>query len=255
MTNQHYSGCQNLGGILEHEKATIETNIAHLDRVMAPVERHEPNMHEQDKMQIRKREMRGQIDSYWKDLKLPVSKRDQIETFFSRLCTEADTIMNTIMNSMKIQSHEKQSRLSISFYELATKVLQTIPAEVKKNLLDGSPSSTFTEVSYEEMRALKNAKSALNCLAELGEMLEQEKANIETNIAHVDQVRGTNGNGHEPNLQSNMGNQRLPAWFQSCATLKNTDRASCIKEIQSDEKQSHLSIYFHEVGMAAKPSF
>ena len=29
------------------------------------------------------------------------------------------------------------------------KVLETIPAEVKKYLLDGSPSATFTEVSYE----------------------------------------------------------------------------------------------------------
>ncbi|GKB17146.1 F-box domain containing protein [Tanacetum coccineum] len=64
------------------------------------------------------------------------------------------------------------------------KVLQTIPAEVKKYLLDGSPSATFTEVSYEEMRASKNAKSALSCMAELGEMLEHEKA-IETNMDRV----------------------------------------------------------------------
>ncbi|GJR77099.1 F-box domain containing protein [Tanacetum coccineum] len=64
-------------------------------------------------------------------------------------------------------------------------VLQTIPAEVKKYLLDGSPSATFTEVSYEEMRASENAKSALSCMAELGEMLEHEKANIETNMDRV----------------------------------------------------------------------
>ncbi|GJV32617.1 hypothetical protein Tco_1393017, partial [Tanacetum coccineum] len=65
---------------------------------------------------------------------------------------------------------------------------QTIPAEVKKYLLDGSPSATFTEVSYEEMKALKNAESALNCMTELGEMLEHEKANIKTNIGHLDRV-------------------------------------------------------------------
>nr|GEW15638.1 nucleosome assembly protein 1,4 [Tanacetum cinerariifolium] len=39
----------------------------------------------------------------------------------------------------------KQSRLSFYFHELATNVLQTIPAQVKKYLLDGSPSATFTE--------------------------------------------------------------------------------------------------------------
>ncbi|GJT08354.1 F-box domain containing protein [Tanacetum coccineum] len=66
------------------------------------------------------------------------------------------------------------------------KVLQTIPAEVKKYLLDGSPSATFTEVSYEEMRASENAKSALSCMAELGEMLEHEKANIETNMDRIE---------------------------------------------------------------------
>lgn len=131
--------------MLEHEKANIETNIGHLDRVITPMECHEPNMHEQDKMQINKWEMRDQINSCWEDLceqihdrrvitydinnklrniqelltKLPASKRSQIETSFSQLCTEADTVMNAIMNSMKIQSDEKQSRLSILFHELA----------------------------------------------------------------------------------------------------------------------------------------
>ncbi|GJV34015.1 hypothetical protein Tco_1394415 [Tanacetum coccineum] len=134
-----------LGVMLEREKANIETNIAHLDRVMTPMECQEPNMHEQDKMQINKREIDCQIHSYWKDLsaqiehgksktssivsklcrikelltELPASRRSQIEKSFSRLCTEADIVMNAIMNSMKIQSDEKQSRLSIYFYEVA----------------------------------------------------------------------------------------------------------------------------------------
>lgn len=131
--------------MLEHKKANIATNIGHLDQVTTPMECHEPNMHEQDKMQINKWEMRDQIDSCWKDLraqiddrqikiyriikmlreiqelltKLPASKRSQIETSFSQLCTEADTVMNAIMNSMKIQFDEKQSLLSIYFHELA----------------------------------------------------------------------------------------------------------------------------------------
>ncbi|GJR77098.1 hypothetical protein Tco_0089463 [Tanacetum coccineum] len=49
-------------------KANIETNIAHVDQVMAPMECHEPSMHEQDKMKINKSEMRDQINSCWKDL-------------------------------------------------------------------------------------------------------------------------------------------------------------------------------------------
>ncbi|GKD45009.1 hypothetical protein Tco_1269654 [Tanacetum coccineum] len=137
-----------LGVMLEREKANIETNIAHLDRVMTPMECHEPNMHEQDKMQINKREIDCQIHSYWKDLsaqiehgkskksktssivsklcrikelltELPASRRSQIEKSFSRLCTEANIVMNAIMNSMKIQSDEKQNRLSIYFHEVA----------------------------------------------------------------------------------------------------------------------------------------
>lgn len=116
--------------MLEHEKANIETNIGHMDLVMIPVVCHEPNMHEQDKMQMDK--MKNEIDSCWEDLcaqielwkaktstsniisklclieelltKLPTSKRAQIETSFSKLCREADMVMNAIMNSMKIQS-------------------------------------------------------------------------------------------------------------------------------------------------------
>ena len=119
-----------LGVMLEHEKSNIETNVVHMDQVMTPMECHEPNMHEQDKMQINKWETMTQISSCWQDLsaqikhgevktyditlklccieqlltELPASKRSQIETSFSKLCTEADTVMNAIMNSMKIQS-------------------------------------------------------------------------------------------------------------------------------------------------------
>nr|GEW73192.1 hypothetical protein [Tanacetum cinerariifolium] len=96
-------------------------------------------------MRIGKKKMRSQINSCWKDpsahiisrkekttdiistlcyiqkllTKLPKSKRAQIKASFARLCTDADIVMNAIMNSMKIQSDEKQSRLSIYFHDLA----------------------------------------------------------------------------------------------------------------------------------------
>ncbi|PWA45366.1 hypothetical protein CTI12_AA518480 [Artemisia annua] len=162
-------------------------------------------------------------------------------------------------------------------------VPDTITAEVKKYLLDGSPSATFTEVSYEGMHfcsngprrvlegyapyvfyttrrilgyaraypcyklgpplALRYAEAALHCMAELREMLEHEKANIETNIAHMDRVM-TPMECHKPNMheqdkmkidkmrneiascwedlsaQKEMGKQRLLILFQSCASLK-----------------------------------
>ncbi|GKB44352.1 hypothetical protein Tco_0889294, partial [Tanacetum coccineum] len=126
-----------LGVMLEREKANIETNIANLDRVMTPMKCHE----EQDKMQINKWQIECQMHRYWKDLsaqiehgkaktsgiisklcyiqelltELPASKRDQIEASFARLCTETDIVMDAIMNSMKTQSEEKQSRFKYLF--------------------------------------------------------------------------------------------------------------------------------------------
>ncbi|GJY40565.1 hypothetical protein Tco_0427835 [Tanacetum coccineum] len=190
-----------LGEMLEHEKANIKTNIGHLDRVMAPMECHKRNMH----------------------FKVVAH---QIETSFSRLCREADIVMNAIMNSMKIQSDEKQNRLSIYFHELATKVLQTIPAEVKKYLLEGSPSATFTEVSYEEMRALKDAESALNCMAEL--------ANIETNIAHLDQFEicdQIDSYWKDLSAQIKHGKSKTSSIVSKLCRIEELLTASCIKEV------------------------
>ena len=80
----------------------------------------------------------------------------------------------------------------------------------------------------QEMRALKNAESALNCMAELREMLEHEKAN---NVAHLDRLM-TPMEYHEQDkmqiskkisnqIRSNKGKPKTLTLFQSCATLKN----------------------------------
>ncbi|PWA93533.1 F-box domain, Leucine-rich repeat domain, L domain-like protein [Artemisia annua] len=283
---------EELGVMLEKEKANIKTNIAHLDRVMTPVESQEPNMHEQDKMQINAWAILIQIYSCWKVLsdqikdgkaktfgiisnlchieelltKLPASKSAQIETSFSRLYTEADVVMNAIMNSMKIQFDEKQSRL----------------------------------------KEMKYAESALNYMVELREMLEHEKANMETNIAYMDRVM-TPMECHEPNMHEQdkmqiskkMRNQIDSCWKDLRAQIehgksKTSDIISwlcrieglltklpeskgdqieksfsrlcteadtvmnniidCVK-IQSEEKRSRLSIYCHDLAMAVKPSF
>ncbi|GJV00764.1 hypothetical protein Tco_1330034 [Tanacetum coccineum] len=268
-------------------------------RVTSPMECHLPNMHEQDKMQ-NKWEMRDQIDSCLKDLgapinhgesltsniismlcdikhlltELPASKRAQIEKSFSRLCTDADTLMNTIMTSVKIQFDQKQSRLSFYFHELATK----------------------------EMRASKNAASALKCMTQLGVILEREKANIETNIAHLDRV-STPMECHEQykmqiamremtsqidswweDLSAQIEDVKFKTWaimtdlcdIEELLTVLPASKRAQIEasfsrlcteadivmnaimnsmKIQSDEKQSRLSIYFHELAIAANPSF
>ncbi|PWA57319.1 F-box domain, Leucine-rich repeat domain, L domain-like protein [Artemisia annua] len=134
---------------LEHEKVKLETYRAHMDRGNSPIESYEPNMHEQgnvraDNMQINKREKINEVNSYWKDLsdhialgkaktsdiiyelldikplltELPASKRAHIEASYSSLCAVAKTVMNEIMDCMKIQSDKEQSRLRSTFMNL-----------------------------------------------------------------------------------------------------------------------------------------
>ncbi|KAI7751517.1 hypothetical protein M8C21_022429 [Ambrosia artemisiifolia] len=62
-----------------------------------------------------------------------------------------------------------------------------VSTEVINYLLDGSPTATFTLISYEEIKekqqkvqAIENAAKAQKLMAKLQVMLEQEKANIET---------------------------------------------------------------------------
>ncbi|PWA38527.1 F-box domain, Leucine-rich repeat domain, L domain-like protein [Artemisia annua] len=183
--------------------------------------------------------------------------------------------------------------LKVYPYNYWVEVPETIPAEVKKYLLDGSPSATFTEVSCEEMRALENVKSALKCMVEFREMLEHEKANIETNIVHMheqdklkinkremmDQIDSCwkdlsaqieHGKSKTSGIISKLCHieqllKELPAskraqieklFSRLCmeADTVMNNIIDCVK-IQSEEKQSRLSIYCHDLAMAAKPSF
>ncbi|GKA16862.1 hypothetical protein Tco_0696699 [Tanacetum coccineum] len=85
-----------------------------------------------------------EIDSYWKDLsghiehgkektygitsklldikplltKLPASKRPHIEASYYSLCVKAKSVMNEIMDCMKIQFDKEQSRLRSTFMNL-----------------------------------------------------------------------------------------------------------------------------------------
>lgn len=87
-----------------------------------------------------------QIDSCWRDLivqikegkettnyiiskledierfltKLPASKRAKIQPSFSSLCAEANTVINKVMDCVKIQCDAKQSLLNGYLHELAT---------------------------------------------------------------------------------------------------------------------------------------
>ncbi|GJU41558.1 ribonuclease H-like domain-containing protein [Tanacetum coccineum] len=89
-----------------------------------------------DKMQINKLEMMDQIkhgkaktfdiisklchiEQLLIELPASKTKRAQIEASFPRLCTEADIVMNAIMNSMNIQSDEKQMQLLLKMLSLS----------------------------------------------------------------------------------------------------------------------------------------
>ncbi|PWA46536.1 hypothetical protein CTI12_AA507750 [Artemisia annua] len=94
--------------MLEQEKANIKTNIAHMDRVMTPMEGWKDL-----KAQIKHGEAKtsgiiSKLCGIEESLEeLPASKRARIETSFSRMRTEADVIMNAIVNSVKIQSGDQ----------------------------------------------------------------------------------------------------------------------------------------------------
>ncbi|KAJ0484215.1 putative leucine-rich repeat domain superfamily [Helianthus annuus] len=59
----------------------------------------------------------------------------------------------------------------------------TMSTEVKDYLLGGSPGATFTMVSHEEIRVVKNVTSARNLMRKLQDQL---KENIETNTSHIE---------------------------------------------------------------------
>ncbi|MFS8006602.1 putative F-box domain, leucine-rich repeat domain superfamily, F-box-like domain superfamily [Helianthus anomalus] len=59
----------------------------------------------------------------------------------------------------------------------------TMSTEVKDYLLGGSPGATFTMVSHEEIRAVKNVTSARNLMRKLQDQLKEY---IETNTSHIE---------------------------------------------------------------------
>ncbi|PWA65573.1 F-box domain, Leucine-rich repeat domain, L domain-like protein [Artemisia annua] len=201
---------------------------------------------------------------------------DQLQQLHSvkylMLNVESFLLLSPLMELISSQPSPFVNLKSLKVYPLNfhAKVLETIPAEIKKYLLDGSPSATFTEVSCEEMRALTNAESALKCMAELGEMLEHEKANIEkwemTNAESALSAQIVHGEAKTSDIISKLCHieellTELPA--SKRAQIETSFSRLCTEadivmnfmKIQSEEKQSRLSIKFHELAMAAKPSF
>ncbi|KAJ0702193.1 putative F-box domain, leucine-rich repeat domain superfamily, F-box-like domain superfamily [Helianthus annuus] len=82
------------------------------------------------------------------------------------------------LKSLKIQP-------DIDFSDLGEHERADMSAKVRSYLLDGSPDATFTTVSREDVRAIKNTKLAQNLITELSALLEQEKASIETKMAKL----------------------------------------------------------------------
>ncbi|KAI3713663.1 hypothetical protein L1987_72246 [Smallanthus sonchifolius] len=142
--------------LLDKWKENSETNTAHMKQSEAPMESHKTTVHMQGevenhrahdtKMKCHFQERMAYIKSYWEVLneqlekgykntscmismlekiegvltKLPTSHRDKLQARFSGLCAEADTIMDNMLDRMKMQCDKKPSRLNIFFNELAT---------------------------------------------------------------------------------------------------------------------------------------
>lgn len=116
--------------VLEQEKAKTETNMAHLKQG----ETHQLHIGElwndfTVKMEQGKAKS-GDIISRLERIKgllikLPTSKRAELQPCFSSLCVEADTVVNSILDHMKIQCETKGSNFSMCFHELAASTLQS----------------------------------------------------------------------------------------------------------------------------------
>ncbi|GKA29968.1 F-box domain containing protein [Tanacetum coccineum] len=93
--------------------------------------------------------------------------------FLHLACVPSAFSSFSIMELIAYQPSPFVNLKSLKVYPDHWSCVETIPAEVyKKYLLDGSPSATFIEVSYEEVRALRNAESTVIYMAELRRMLE-----------------------------------------------------------------------------------
>ncbi|KAJ0462860.1 putative F-box domain, leucine-rich repeat domain superfamily, F-box-like domain superfamily [Helianthus annuus] len=120
------------------------------------------------------------------------------------------------LKSLKIQP-------DIDFSDLGEHERADMSAEVRSYLLDGSPDATFTTVSREDVRAIKNTKLAQNLITELSALLEQEKASIETKMAKLDE----HGKAH---VDTDMSWKYLSVLIQE-GEKKTSDIISKLKEI------------------------
>ncbi|KAK9052905.1 hypothetical protein SSX86_029535 [Deinandra increscens subsp. villosa] len=128
---------------MEKDTESMET---HAETVHEQVEVENRRAPPKAKMKLNFGERMKHIKCYWKDLnkqleirhkntlfiisrlqkieevlkKLPTSHRDKLQPQFSSLCSKADTIMDNMMDRMKIQCDKKPSRSSVYFPELAT---------------------------------------------------------------------------------------------------------------------------------------
>ncbi|GKA96556.1 F-box domain containing protein [Tanacetum coccineum] len=142
---------ENLWVGLEREKAQIETNMAHINRGKTPMESDKAKTHEQDVAQLEYLVQieETHIDACWEDFsrqiengkskisdiiselhdikkliaKLPTVNRTELEPCFSSLCSEADIVVNKIMDCVKILCDMKGNRFSVYIHGLATKSL------------------------------------------------------------------------------------------------------------------------------------
>ncbi|GJU07049.1 F-box domain containing protein [Tanacetum coccineum] len=111
---------------------------------------------------------------------------------FLKLNMELIEFLSSSMKPFSLQSSPFANLKSLKIYpghipsDEQAQIEFDMSTEVKNYFLAGSPSATLTVVSRRVVRALANATSAENLMAQLQVMLKNEKANIETNKAHMD---------------------------------------------------------------------
>nr|GEW05512.1 hypothetical protein [Tanacetum cinerariifolium] len=105
-------------------------------------------------------------------------------------------ILELLSKSFELISHQPSPFANLKRLKIYPKNLYkcelpkdmiNVSTEVKNYLLDNSPGATFTLVSREEVMTDTNTASAKKGMAELQVLLEQEKADIQTNRAHIEQ--------------------------------------------------------------------
>ncbi|KAI7739818.1 hypothetical protein M8C21_024282, partial [Ambrosia artemisiifolia] len=163
--------------------------------------------------------------------------------------------------------------------------------ELKSYLLDSSPGATLTMVSREDVRAMKDAKFAQDLISELRELLEHEKARIETKMAKMHEQGRPQVSGHigtyidmcwkSTSARIKKGKEKvyhifsrlqdikglltelpasnqatiLPSFSALCAEfdIVMNKITECIK-MDCDEDQRRLSVCLHELATTLLPS-